>query len=288
MSDPTEPLDHLDLVPLAGSERPPAPGLQPAAAQLPSEAAVQATLVLRRKNPVDLDQVAQGVPDAAAYLRDHGADPADVDLVASTLTGLGLTVLESDAPTRRVRVEGPAPVVARIFGTELDAVTSEAPGSTAATAPRVEHRHRSGGLSIPRPLDGVVTAVLGLDDRPQARAQFRIAHAEAVDTSFTPVELGRLYAFPEGTDGTGQTVAIIELGGGFAQSDLDAYFGPLGVGSPNVTSASVDGATNQPGETPPVPTARSCSTSRWSAPWRPAPTSSCTSRRTPTPASSTP
>ncbi|GAA4265605.1 S53 family peptidase [Frondihabitans peucedani] len=251
MSDPTEPLDHLDLVPLAGSERPPAPGLQPAAAALPSDAPVQATLVIRRKNAVDLDQVAQGVPDAAAYLRDHGADPADVDLVASTLTGLGLTVLESDAATRRVRVEGPAPVVARVFGTELEAVTSEAPGSTAAAAaPRVEHRHRSGGLSVPRALDGVVTAVLGLDDRPQARAQFRIAHAEAVDTSFTPVELGELYAFPEGTDGTGQTVAIIELGGGFAQSDLDAYFGPLGVGSPAVRSASVDGATNQPGGDP--------------------------------------
>ncbi|WP_286344528.1 hypothetical protein [Frondihabitans sucicola] len=31
MSDPTQPHDNLDLVPLAGSERPAAPGVQPAA-----------------------------------------------------------------------------------------------------------------------------------------------------------------------------------------------------------------------------------------------------------------
>jgi kumamolisin len=45
-------------------------------------------------------------------------------------------------------------------------------------------------------------------------------------------------------------VAIIELGGGFAQSDLDTYFGGLGLASPTVTAKSVDGAQNQPGKDP--------------------------------------
>jgi kumamolisin len=59
-----------------------------------------------------------------------------------------------------------------------------------------------------------------------------------------------LYQFPAGTDGTGQTIAIIELGGGFGRTDLDPYFAGLGLPVPSVTAASVDGAVNQPGQDP--------------------------------------
>ncbi len=52
------------------------------------------------------------------------------------------------------------------------------------------------------------------------------------------------------TDGSGQTIAIIELGGGFETADLTTYFGGLGVGSPAVSSVGVDGATNVPGKDP--------------------------------------
>ena len=38
-----------------------------------------------------------------------------------------------------------------------------------------------------------------------------------------------IYSFPAGTTGAGQTVAVIELGGGFTTSDLDAYFASLGL-----------------------------------------------------------
>lgn len=250
MSESHDALGRLELVPLVGSERPSAPGVRPAASPLPADAEVEATVILRRKNAVDSASIAQAAPDPAAYLRDHGADPADLDLALSTFRELGLTILESDAATRRVRVSGTSQLVSTVFGTELDAVSSDAPAAASTAAPRVEHRHRSGGLSVPKALDGVVTAVLGIDDRPQARAQFRIAHADAATVSFTPVELGSLYAFPPDTDGRGETIAIIELGGGFGQADLDAYFSSLGVGSPKVTAASVDGAANQPGGDP--------------------------------------
>ncbi|AMM21928.1 peptidase S53 [Frondihabitans sp. PAMC 28766] len=251
MTDATSPLDHLELVPLAGSEKPTAPGVQPAEAALGSDTTVQATLVLRRAAPVDAATAATTVADPDAYVRDHGAAAADLELVTSTLTGLGLTILESDAASRRVRVEAAVSLVSRVFGTSLEAVSSEAPSAGRGSAARVEHRQRSGGLSVPRALDGVVVAVLGLDDRPQARAQFRIAPAAAATTvSYTPVQLGEAYSFPAGTDGTGQTVAIVELGGGFEQTDLDTYFTQLGVGSPSVTAAGVDGANNVPGQDP--------------------------------------
>jgi kumamolisin len=95
-----------------------------------------------------------------------------------------------------------------------------------------------------------VTAVLGLDDRPQARSRVRIARAQAVSVSYTPIDLGKVYRFPDGTDGSGQHIAIIELGGGFAQSDLDAYFGGLDLATPTVTAVGVDGAANAPGNDP--------------------------------------
>jgi kumamolisin len=99
-------------------------------------------------------------------------------------------------------------------------------------------------------LDGVIIAVLGLDDRPQARAQFRVAQAHAASVSYTPVQLGDIYAFPAGTDGTGQTISIVELGGGFEQSDLDTYFSGLGIATPDVRAVGVDGAENVPGKDP--------------------------------------
>jgi kumamolisin len=240
--------EPLDLVALAGSERLPADGVEPAGVALDAGGTVEATLVLRRRSSSE-------TPDALGSPLGHddfaaafGADPADAALVEKTLTALGLTILSTDLASRRVRVSGSTATVGRVFGTSLEAVTSSASGGGAGA--RVAHRHRTGGLSIPRALDGVVTAVLGLDDRPQARAQFRVTEARASSVSYTPVQLGEIYRFPEKTDGTGQTIAIIELGGGYEQSDLDAYFTGLGVGSPTVSAVGVDGTVNEPGKDP--------------------------------------
>jgi len=90
--------------------------------------------------------------------------------------------------------------------------------------------------------------VFGLDERPQARAHFRWAArpAAAGAASFTPPQVASAYDFPTGVDGTGQTIALIELGGGYATADLTTYFGNLGLPVPAVSSVSVDGATNAP------------------------------------------
>jgi len=59
-----------------------------------------------------------------------------------------------------------------------------------------------------------------------------------------------IYGFPAGTTGAGQTIAVIELGGGFSASDLDTYFGGLGIAVPSITAVSVDGASNAPRSDP--------------------------------------
>ncbi|MGT2425042.1 S53 family peptidase [Amnibacterium kyonggiense] len=226
---------------LPGSERRPAPGARAAARDLGGDERVEATLVLRR--PAEPD--AEGdVMTPAAFAERYAASEQDVDAVRSALGPLGVEVLSVHRPSRRVRVGGTVAAMQRAFGTSLRAVTSAAPDGG-----RIEHRERTGPLQVPAPLDGVVTAVLGLDDRPQARTQSRVASA-AVGVSYTPLQLGTLYDFPEGTDGSGRTVAIVELGGGFAQSDLDAYFQGLGIASPTVTAVPVDGGDNVPGGDP--------------------------------------
>jgi kumamolisin len=236
--------DTTELVPLAGSERPPAEGAQPAHVSLSGRSEVSATIVLRRRTGLPSAEVSQGRLTPSQLTERFGADPADAKLVASTLEDLGFTVESTDLGSRRIRIRGTVAAVARAFGTELENVSSGAAES------RAVHRHRTGGLSIPKSLDGIVTAVLGLDDRPQARAQFRIAEAHAASVSYTPLQLGEIYAFPSGTDGTGQTIAIVELGGGYEQSDLDTYFTGLGVAAPTVSAVGVDGAKNEPGKDP--------------------------------------
>jgi hypothetical protein len=64
--------------------------------------------------------------------------------------------------------------------------------------------------------------------------------------TFTVPEIAALYNFPRKQDGSGQTIALIELGGGYRDADLDAYFAELHLHRPKVTALSVDHSRNQP------------------------------------------
>lgn len=64
---------------------------------------------------------------------------------------------------------------------------------------------------------------------------------------FTPVEVAKLYGFPVGVDGSGQKVGIINLGGGYRSSDIQAYVASIGVSkSLNVVDVPVNGGVNNP------------------------------------------
>jgi kumamolisin len=230
-------------VPLPGSERSELAGAQRVGR--PAHVGdVEATLVLRRKAPVPETALTERLTPAE-FAERYGADPADAQRVEDSVRAFGGRVLSTDLAARLIRITAPADVLAQAFGTRLEWVSSADHTGTA-----IMHRQRSGGLHVPAEMSGAVTAVLGLDDRPQARANFRIAATNVVSTSYTPPQLGTIYDFPAGTDGAGHTIAIIELGGGFDQRDLDAYFTGLGMQTPSVTAIGVDGATNQPGGDP--------------------------------------
>ncbi len=60
-------------------------------------------------------------------------------------------------------------------------------------------------------------------------------------------DIAKLYDFPTESDGRGETIGLIELGGGYSDLDLAAYFARLNLSKPKITSVSVQGARNQPG-----------------------------------------
>ena len=166
----------------------------------------------------------------------HGASPAELDRVEAFARAAGLEVLSRDAARRSVVIAGPASRV-------LKAVRAEV-GSYEHGGRRF--RGRKGAVALPAEIAELVVGVFGIDDRPAAKPHMRVASPRAGLQAFTPIQLGQLYDFPAGSTGQGQCIAIVELGGGFVQADLDAYFAGLGLATPAVTAVGVDGATNAP------------------------------------------
>jgi kumamolisin len=243
----TMPDESGSLVLLAGSGRASLPDVTETA-PLNTQERAEITVVLRRRAELPAE-IVEGptVLSHAELAAGYGADPADVDLVSRELTSRGLEVTAVHPATRRVKVAGSLGDLSSAFGTTLRQVSSPDPSGHR----RVTHRYREGPLYVPAALAGVVTAVLGLDTRPQAQPHFRTPRdaAAAQGTSYYPNQVAQIYDFPANTTGAGQTVAVIELGGGFTTSDLDAYFGGLNIAVPSISAVSVDGAQNNPGDT---------------------------------------
>jgi kumamolisin len=236
-------------IPLKGSERSTPPGAHIVGPADPNEHLEVSVLVRRRALPAMRSRVALlargdrsgGFLSREQFAQTHGAAPADFDAVKKFASQHGLSVRLEHAGRRTIILAGTAAQFAAAFAVQLHKMRH---------AQGLIYRGRTGAIQLPVELDGIVEAVLGLDNRPQAKPHFRLRtdskkkhHAAAV--SYSPTQVAALYGFPAGA-GAGQCVALIELGGGFVQSDLDTYFSGLGVGSPSVIAVSVDQATNSP------------------------------------------
>lgn len=169
----------------------------------------------------------------------YGADPGDLATIKKVLENAGLEVTQEDAGARRVVVEGPASVVQEVFGVALMRY-AHAGG---------DYRGRVGDVHVPAEIANLVVGVFGLDDRrmvrPRAavRAQVELA-AAATKTRpwFVPPELAAIYHFPPG-DGAGQSVGLLEFGGGFFAADLAAFCQATGIpNTAKVVPISVDHA----------------------------------------------
>ena len=238
-----------DRVELKGSMRAPLPGGQDVGPADPNQQ-IEVTLYLRRGSQVErlADQIgAQPIPGRKYLTREefarvHGARPEDIEKVRAFAAEHGLRVQSEDAAARSVTLSGTVAAFNEAFGTSLR---------------RYEHRAgtyrcRTGSLMVPSDMESVIEGVFGLDNRPQAKAHFRLrnakpgARAAAGAVSYSPIQVAEAYDFPSGFTGSGQCIGIIELGGGYNAADLNTFFGGLGVAMPQVTAVAVDGAKNTP------------------------------------------
>jgi kumamolisin len=235
--------------PLQGSERSVAEGSTLVGNCNPAER-IEVHVVLRRhaqaRFDVLLGKIEAGDPSVKplsreAFAKEFGAAAEDIAKVKAFAAQSGLTVVREDPAARTVVLGGTIAQFQTAFNVELQHYQHHSIG---------QYRGRTGVISVPDDLSGIVTAVLGLDNRPQARPHFRIrppihASKSPQPASFTPLQVAALYQFPQG-DGSGECVGIIELGGGYETSDLKTYFSSLGVSSPTVVSVGVDKAANKP------------------------------------------
>ena len=248
--------------------------------KLDSDKRIEITVLVRRRNSESGDgetgraamRLGTRLPAERRYLSreefaaTHGADPADLAKIDAFAHEHNLTVVQTSIPRRMVKLAGSIADVMAAFRTNLKRYRIG----------RRIFRGRTGALSVPNELANIVVGVFGLDNRPAANPHYRrldqiagggkrtrsprALRANALDGSFTPLEVARLYNFPSGLNGKDQCIALIELndfdeqgritGTGFSTADLKAYFKKLNVTRPQVVAIGVDGGANVPGPDP--------------------------------------
>jgi kumamolisin len=184
--------------------------------------------------------------------RRFGARPAAERRVLAYLRARGARGLRLDATGLFVDARLRAAAAARLFSTRLAEFHAGRARFTAPTSP----------VTVPRPLRGLVTGVVGLDTRSLASGE-RLARAAAATPSsgytpatgaqagcaagrapgaFTPNQYLSAYGYAPlqaaGLAGQGERVALVEIDG-FRRSDLTTYAHCFGLHPPKIDAFGV-------------------------------------------------
>ncbi len=241
---PTQKPESSAHVLLPGSSRVLRPGAKTLGVADPDEW-IEVTIKIRRKKELPDLKDFPAKPLSRQELADqYGADPKDMDTVKKVLTGFGIEILKENLLTCSLRVGGRASLLESVFQVKLFHYSH----------PDGNYRGRRGDLLVPSELEGIIAGVFGLDNRRQVkrrplsrrRTSLDLAERAAANRSwFFPAELAAIYSFPDG-DGAGQTVGLLEFGGGYFADDLQTFCKNAGVAVPTVKTVSVNNTpTNQ-------------------------------------------
>lgn len=278
--------------PLPGSERPQIAG-STLIGPVEGPERIQVTVLLRKRPgspPLPDLEHWQNTPhnkrktlSPAEFGETYGAAEDDMDAVLEYLTSKGLRMADKHAAYGRIVVEGTAAQINATFGVTLNLYRTperevqhhhykEREGRPFGDHMNLgEHVHRgfAGPVHVPSKLIGVVTAVIGLDNRrlggPAGAGTGDPAGANyllpASSPTAHPPGIAQLYNFPK-TAGTGQTIGLFEAadaGAAYLASDIKKFIQNLPPGSttllPNLTDILLLGNINNPANvTPPVNT----------------------------------
>lgn len=214
--------------------------------------------------------------EVTMWVDPHKAEGEDsAEAVATFAKSFGLHYAgPGPAGSYTLKLDGTCEAMETAFGVELVHREHEDGGT---------FRSHYGPVMVPVELAGIVTHVFGLDNRPCAKPHVKKSNWVNIDAdfesddnaepksgwfnldlenehggatihtaqvppgAFTPPQVGKLYNFPADYHGWKQTIALIELGGGFKPADIHTYFTSLGLPVPTVVPIGVDGGKNQPG-----------------------------------------
>ncbi len=214
---------------------------------------IRVSIILNRKTKLDIPSLKGRQLSRDEYAASYGASQKDFDAVRAFAEANGLIVdaKNSSLLRRRVEVRGTIGAFNQAFGVELNDYESSDKKRKGARFHAIV-----GPVSVPTELLGCVEAVLGLDDRPIATSKLRVRRdaspaANKDAGSFVPPQIAQIYSFPAAPAGTsggaGQTIGIIELGGGYNATDITNYFSQtIGITAPTVTDVILDGGSNDP------------------------------------------
>jgi kumamolisin len=241
-----------NYVEIPGSHREPPKGLPAIAsahASTPGEP-IEISVYLKDRSADDLLTQGPISASAAAAKNAPANDVAsqraaeyagDFAKIADFANETGLTIVKQDPARRLVKLSGPIDKVEAAFRTKLHYYNDGQQG----------FRARSGTLSAPADVVDSVEAVLGLDTRPIAKSKLTHHLDPHAIVGHLPNAVAKLYGFPNTTGkGAGQCIALIELGGGFRDSDNQTAFRAMNLNTPRVVPISVSGGQNQPGRDP--------------------------------------
>jgi kumamolisin len=178
------------------------------------------TLVLFAETP--LPPIKHRAPAAhltQAQLRDrHAASPPASDTIHEFAQRHGLHVTALDTASRTAHIAGTAAALRAAFPERA---------------------------TVPEPLTRAVQFVLGFHDKPVARRRGTPPHASASKTLLVR-DFADAYGFPKDCGVSGQTIGLLEFGGGFRHEDIRAFCRRNQVPMPNIDVVELRGATNDP------------------------------------------
>jgi kumamolisin len=166
------------------------------------------------------------------YEREFGASVEDIESMRNFSREHHLQVTQVNQAARSMVLSGSVKDMCAAFQAKIDHYDVKKGGTS------YSHRFQSGALSVPETYADVIKGVFGFDNRPNARSLFhrRSATDQASGhRSFYPNEVAQLYNFPTQSNqnnGAGQTIGIIELGGGYSSDKLSEYFSSRGIFPP--------------------------------------------------------
>jgi kumamolisin len=180
--------------------------------------------------------------DDAEFEKRFGIDPGSGRRVEKFAAENGLAVAQTDKGSGRILLHGTVKDVCRAFNVNLEDYRDKDKVS----------RLYKGVISVPAELAGDVLGIFGLENQEKAMAQVHRFPKEDFKPRATfahmPDEIADAYHFPKESMGEGQSVGILEFGGGLAEADNDRYYRDHQHRKPDIQLVGVDGATNSPGD----------------------------------------